>query len=695
MKLKYFPLKKAVMQIEGSSLLKLIQNEEMVKLDLLVRESIQNSLDAGYHNSKKIRVAFNVYRQELFSLSEYLENFPLKIEYTSHDCSPITLEIRDTGTKGLTGPTSMKGNKKGNLTKLVYSIMKSQETSETGGSWGIGKSVYYRMGIGLVFYYSQIKKGSKFEQRLAVCLVEDAEKKNSLIRRSETGICWWGGENDKAKDQEWPAAETDKTLIDSVIRALGVKPFKDNETGTSVIIPYLKNDLLSGDIAENYGSINNKITEAVIRNYLAFSVQRWYAVRLNNTSYPYGAELESFVNGSKIGDSEIPIMPVYRYLQVLYNLVQKDSDSFEEKDADEFLKSDIKIRSTFSGSTVSGKLVSARLNKHDLHMEEPDNEKSPFFHIFNNPEISAPYPPIIAYTRKPGMIIAWNDDSWIKGLKSSDDENSMILALFVPDSKKQLKDEIKVKTGMDTLEAYLRSCEKADHTKWNDPVSNNIVERIRKNISKNLNEKFFADDKDGEQIRSNLSLSRFLSGNLLPQGFGKDIGGTSGLGRKKDSNDNVIRSRKGKKSSFTIENISYENKKMIISWNLYWGADVNKEHCLELGINAENSVINKQQWEEDKILGEFPFKFDSIYIKNIFHEKNRNNTEKNYLISDIGSSMFDSQYKVEIVLTEETKIFFTVFGDSQIRNHSISGLLNLKYSHKELGMQPVIEHKAE
>ena len=40
----------------GSSLLKLIQNNNMPVLDLLVRESIQNSLDARMPNSKYVEM---------------------------------------------------------------------------------------------------------------------------------------------------------------------------------------------------------------------------------------------------------------------------------------------------------------------------------------------------------------------------------------------------------------------------------------------------------------------------------------------------------------------------------------------------------------------------------------------------------------------------------------------------------------
>ena len=44
----------------GSSLLRLIQNQDIPLLDLLVRESVQNSLDAASNTSTKVSVDIRV-----------------------------------------------------------------------------------------------------------------------------------------------------------------------------------------------------------------------------------------------------------------------------------------------------------------------------------------------------------------------------------------------------------------------------------------------------------------------------------------------------------------------------------------------------------------------------------------------------------------------------------------------------------
>ena len=141
----------------GSSLLRLIQNNDMPVLDLFVRESVQNSLDAAVPGTRSVTVQFLtgrfdsvLFRQKLSGVSDQIgRRFPAQ-EYEY-------LAVRDTDTVGLTGPmnySAVSENQYGNLLKLIYEICKPQDREGAGGSWGIGKTVYFRIGIGLVLYYS-------------------------------------------------------------------------------------------------------------------------------------------------------------------------------------------------------------------------------------------------------------------------------------------------------------------------------------------------------------------------------------------------------------------------------------------------------------------------------------------------------------------------------------------------------------
>src|SRR5699024_11741238 len=61
-----------------------------------------------------------------------------------------------------------------------------------GGSWGLGKTSYFRMGIGVVIYYTRIKTDTGFEERLVGSLIESPKTDRSEERRvGKEGRSWW------------------------------------------------------------------------------------------------------------------------------------------------------------------------------------------------------------------------------------------------------------------------------------------------------------------------------------------------------------------------------------------------------------------------------------------------------------------------------------------------------------------------
>ena len=113
----------------GSSVLRAIQNNSDPLIDLFIRESIQNSLDAGdneidipYVSIDFIVNSFNANRlnQSLNGITEELnKKFPNN-QYKF-------IAVKDTYTTGLTGAlkrTEVRDNQYGNLQKLVYHIGK-------------------------------------------------------------------------------------------------------------------------------------------------------------------------------------------------------------------------------------------------------------------------------------------------------------------------------------------------------------------------------------------------------------------------------------------------------------------------------------------------------------------------------------------------------------------------------------------
>ena len=302
------------MSESGSSLLRLIQNQDMPLLDLFIREAVQNALDAAKKDTTKVNVELLVGTFEAFKINNLLKGISdnLNKRYEAKSIYKY-IAIRDSNTSGLTGPVSYKNvqdNKFGNLLKLVYENCKPQQQEGSGGSWGLGKTVYFRIGIGLVFYYSRIYQDGKFQSRMAACLVEDETKPNALIKQEsgvKRGIAWWGKE--VGKNATEPI--TDEKKIAEVLHFFNIEEYSGEETGTTIIVPYINDELLLNQVY----ATNELITEKPywvnsIEEYLTVAIQRWYAPRLLNTQYKLGPYLYAKVNGKQI--TVIKMLPLFQ-----------------------------------------------------------------------------------------------------------------------------------------------------------------------------------------------------------------------------------------------------------------------------------------------------------------------------------------------------------------------------------------------
>jgi hypothetical protein len=58
---------------------------------------------------------------------------------------------------------------------------KNQEADGAGGSWGLGKTSFFRLGIGIVIYYTRVEIENGYEERLIASLIESPKQKNRLL----------------------------------------------------------------------------------------------------------------------------------------------------------------------------------------------------------------------------------------------------------------------------------------------------------------------------------------------------------------------------------------------------------------------------------------------------------------------------------------------------------------------------------
>lgn len=616
--MEYQPLAMGLMQHYGRSLLRAIQNDAMIPFDLLVREAVQNSLDAAEEGVEAVTVDMAIRTHASRSIGELLTGTGIGV--LLEDRFPSggrLLEVRDRGTAGLNGPLTINevqaGIKRGNLMKLVYEVGQTHDRADAGGSWGLGKTVHYRMGVGLVFFYSRTRTGpGSWGERLAACLVEDQTSPHRLLEDNPTGIAWWG-----ALPQADGGPVTDPEEISRILGALGADRFREDETGTSVIIPFLREDLVPAEVEVDIETGEQLEIRPwwhrTYSDYLRVALQRWFCVRLNNPAFATGPQLKASVDGCLIKPTDM--LPIFGKMQVLYNRIM-NGESEPNLDQGCF---EISLNTTFlpGTGTLAGRLGTLLLTAGDLQVGD---ELSPFTHLYGKNEFTEPpFRPVVAFLRRPGMIVRWeargDSEGWAGGFKG-DQDGRFLFALFVPESGKFLRPELCSKLDLperSTLEAYLRSCEMADHSQWNDRANFTMISRIRKHSGRKIKEAWKGTPPADPLL--SLRAARNLADRLLPPGLGLDgrhgpapvvnNGSHAGSGGGKGGGSSKSRT-KGSALQFETNILEFLAKGIRITWNLAWGNDAGGRE-VRLLLDSENGPITHAEWTEATGFHGFPF----------------------------------------------------------------------------------------
>lgn len=584
----------------GSSLLKLIQNNNMPILDLLVRESVQNSLDAKNEKDSYVTVEFLTGSFNKLLLNNELEGITDALNRKYWKGQYRYIAVRDSNTIGLTGKLyydEVTDNQYGNLLKLIYEISKPQEKEGAGGSWGLGKTVYFRVGIGLVIYYSRIiNENGVYESRLAASFVENEMETASLIPaipgKSKRGIAWWGQEIGENKTQP----VTDDAYIKKILDIFGIKEYDGELTGTTIIIPYIDEQSLLASNQIEYKDGEKNICpfwRNSIEDYLRVSIQRWYAPRLNNTKYPYGKFLRAKINNKGIGLDDME--PIFQVVQALYNraISGESIDDILQSGGVECKVEEILLRRVLE-TTKAGVVAYTKVPDKLLKIGYPDNKPEPYMYFNCEMRDKEKNKPVLFFTRKPGMIVSYEDvGNWVDGIGASN-RNEFILAIFVLNSENKLVGTLE----NISLEEYIRKSEMADHSSWLDFSTGNKNPRIVSKVQSQVKSKIareFSDEEEDMPDRLNSGLGKMFGDLLLPpENFGKMSSGITSDGEKAtkriETHKNVIFGYEPSMTKYFADGMI---AKLIIK-----SRGKIKETGINLAIDAENGPITPAEWEE-------------------------------------------------------------------------------------------------
>jgi len=616
----------------GKSILRSFQNNHTPVLDLFVREVLQNCCDAYQEGNKFVKVDFITGKFDRKELSDCLEDFNTrKVTAFPHPHHKF-LAVRDYNTTGLTGKTNkadVNDGDYGNFIKLVYDLGKPQGNEGRGGSWGYGKTIYYRLSIvGLTIYYSRIKNAdNRYESRLAACLIEDETKPKTMLQglngSSKSGVAWWGEKISENKT----VPITDEKFITEFLEIFGLEEYKGSETGTTVIIPFLNDNILAS-VAESSNDGQVVYWSTSIEQSLELLAQRWYFPRLNNRDYAYGSYLQVFINGQRLIKSNT--QTVFQIWQSLYNRAANgfiDANHLP-KDYSDYISDnhincgveEIKIANKFKNSTV-GRIAYAKLSRRELHMEGNGfNDYSPFIYVDREIIDNEHNSPLLCFCRKPGMIVSYETEGdWLRGVPPTNPKE-YILSMFVLNSDNEFRNGLK-------LEEYFRLSEEADHASWDDHDGYNTAKAIRLRIRNKLKE-IYGQSKTDEEVKQDSGLGQWVGELILPpQGFGTSSKGQSGS--KSGGSDGPTKRLK----TLTTQFLKSETRYFEDGIKLYYKLKTS-EKCVgfdvELNVSTENTAISLEAWETEMGLS-VPFEISSVEL---LIEKEDKKTSKELLKVD-------------------------------------------------------------
>lgn len=622
-------LKQKKMQMSGSKILDSIQNKTMQNIDLFVREAVQNSIDAfdTRQKSSEINIDINYKSFDSYALCNKLEMIGEVIS-KRNDLVDNYLSFSDKNCIGLVGDldpevVSKFANKQDqNLYNLVYDVMYKKSESNSGGSWGIGKTSFYRLGIGIIFYYSRIKINNEYQSRLVGVLIENELRSNSIIKTSEySGIAFFG----KQKN-DYTIPVTDDHEILSFLSVFDLKPYEGNETGTILIIPYVDEMVFLPNCQGNFGRNTIFPWERDLRKAFELSFQKWYFPRFNNKSVkPY---ISLTYNGNKF--DSFNTFEVFKHLQLMYNYKFSDHELYQVKD--------IEIKDL----GIVGRFIFGVFDDDQLKINPPHNQHSPFQFlgiVHDDEDAIDSNEPIIMFTRKPGMIIDYKKSfPWVSP-KLSTPPNQYFIGIFILETN-------------DELEAYFRASEKADHMDWGDIGSFTnkkmvdlqpfklITSRLRKI------QKAQQQNQDDPISEDNLKeLGKILANMLLPN---EDYGDLPTLKTPPNGRGGGTVIGKSRIHKLSIEDISYE-KYLTMLVRLQWKSTINKIEIF-FKILSGSKAISIDEWNQIGL--DSPFKIEKIGVFILQIDKNKNIKNNTFFFNENQSITAFEDFTIEKIISE-------------------------------------------
>jgi len=659
----------------GSHALKSLNDNKDPGIDLLVREAIQNSADASMDGGF-VDIDFEYKKFDCSKLKGILDDSALKrLKILNDDnWTGVALEVRDKGTKGLGGPPCLSKvprlkdghfsqNELGNFIRLTQCIGQAQTNEGAGGSFGVGKTVFYRVSMAPVLFYSRFKRlDGKFGERLIFCFFEDQTLKNASLLLNDTGFAWWC---DDVTNEDDALPTEDPAKIHKILSRLGVKPFTGKETGTSIFLPMLRQGGLPPlPMCESSASdvrfpdwLSSKDNVEKHAEYTRVAVQRWYAPRLGNERYDKGPILRVRVNGRPVRHT----LPLFSLMRDLYN-VASTGDTTIAGHTTQLLS--FRINSTLENPSESpASIAVVRLPKDDaLLIGEDGLSSSPEIQLYNFALPDLAGAPVLALVRKPGMIVSYvREGAWVRGIP--EDRNHHTVGILVLNGAARMRSQFTAPSESATnLEEYVRGNEPAAHNAWSEEKNigsfqPDVFGAMQRGASAAIKKALFGDNTAIEASSKLSAVAAKIAGLLLPVGFGKAVRRTSAVNGK-GKREGLGKGKKSSGLSLDIENVEHLKDGVALKFTVHTGIASSKksgkgstDFSLQLCAATESGRITGATWRKETGQA-FPFELRRLSIES--SEGKGRKSELGIKLNKCGSA---KRRTLAVVLNKESVVF--------------------------------------
>jgi len=237
--------------------------DTLTDVSALVRESIQNSLDARLDDSKPVRVIFTLGKKRAGSGHEkFFRGLQGHLDTVFGEDKSVRLDggmnymlVEDFNTTGLTGASDKSevpvGTKPSDSSYTFFIHIEGEGSKGDGkrGKWGVGKIVFPRMSAAKSFFaYTNRSAENAPDGRQSVCIGQSILKFHNFNDERVQPDGWFGTFSKDVFEPLDDESTKEFAKFWELTRA--------DETGLSIVIPYV-----------NESVTQNEIRDAIVRQY--------------------------------------------------------------------------------------------------------------------------------------------------------------------------------------------------------------------------------------------------------------------------------------------------------------------------------------------------------------------------------------------------------------------------------------------